>query len=134
MSWFKFLSWLTIVLGVSAHAALYEIPYMPRGDDLEHQGFLRITNLSTLSASVEVFGVKDDSSISPRAGFSIPANATVGFRITELETGNLIGTQPNPRNLSGSIGTAGAGDWRIVFESISSLTVVGYYRNPVTGF
>ena len=104
MWWIRLLPWLTFALSVSVYAENYEIPYMPRGSDLEHQGFMRVTNLSTLSASVEVFGVGDNGASSLAAQFSLAAGESRGYRITELESG-----APG-KGLSGSIGT-GVGDW-----------------------
>ena len=127
MWWIRLFPWLSFAVSVGVYAEFYEIPYMPRGSDLEHQGFMRITNLSTLSASVEVQGVGDNGGFSAVAQFSLAAGESRGYRITELESG-----APS-KGLSGAIGT-GVGDWRIFFTSISPLRVVGYYRNPTTGF
>ena len=88
---------------------------------------MRITNLSTLSSSVVVEGVGDNGGLSAAANFSLAGGESRGYRITELENGI-----PS-KGLSGSIGT-GVGDWRIFFTSSSPLRVVGFYRNPTTGF
>ena len=106
---------------------MYDVPYMPRGDDSEHQGFMRITNLSASPADIDVWGYGDDGQVSSVAQFSLAAGATRGYRISELEGG-----APD-KNLAGSIGT-GTGDWRINFESSAALRIVGFYRNPQTGF
>jgi len=115
----------------NASAELYELPFMFRGDDPEHQGFMRIINLSPLSASVSVFGVTDSGIITAGlASFSVPADGAVHFKISDLENGNIA------KGLTDSIGVSSPsdGDWRIYFISSSSLKVLGYYRNTATGF
>lgn len=112
---------------VSIVAGVFQIPYMPRGDDAEHQGFIRISNLTEIAGAVEVWGVDDEGQTTPRAVFTLASLSTKGYRVSELESGAVS------KGLSGAIG-AGNGDWRIYFESASALKVVAYYRNPATGF
>jgi len=88
---------------------------------------MRITNLSDALADIDVWGHGDDGQKSVVAQFTLAAGETTGYRITELEDG-----APN-KGLAGAIGT-GTGDWRINFESSAALRIVGFYRNPQTGF
>mgnify|MGYP006120081069 CR=1 FL=1 len=115
----------------SAVAKVYDLPFMPRGDDAEHQGFMRVVNLSASSADVSVSGLTDSGMESAGAStFSVPGNGAMQFQVSHLETGDIS------KGLTGSIGASGVndGDWRLRFQSTSPLKVLGYYRSPETGF
>jgi hypothetical protein len=116
---------------VAAAAKVYDLPFMPRGDDPEHQGFMRVVNLSESSADVSASGLTDSGLASAgTATFSVPGNGAVHFQVSHLEDGDVS------KGLTGSIGASGVndGDWRLRFESTSPLKVLGYYRSPETGF
>jgi hypothetical protein len=116
---------------VSTATKVYDLPFMSRGDDPEHQGFMRIINLSSATADVSVSGLSDAGNESAgTATFSVPGNGAVHFQVVHLEDGNT------GKGLTGSIGASSVndGDWRLRFESSSPLKILGYYRSPVTGF
>ncbi len=107
---------------------IHKIPFMPPGSDWDHQGFVRITNLTGFTANVDIAAYDANGDISPDiAWFPLDPYATKSFKIMELEEGAAH------KGLQGSIGY-GQGDWQLRFVSVIPLQVNALYRNPVSGF
>ena len=93
-----------------------EVPLFIAADDALRQGFVRLSNHSAASGSVEIHAVDDNGRRFGPVTISLDAGATVHFNSDDLEQGNAA------KGLSGGVGN-GFGDWRL--EVWTGLDVVG---------
>ena len=93
-----------------------EVPLFIAADDALRQGFVRLSNYSAASGSVEVHAIDDNGRRLGPVTIALGAGATVHFNSDDLEQGNAA------KGLSGGVGD-GFGDWRL--EMRTDLDVVG---------
>ena len=88
-------------------------------------GLAWVVNRSTSAGTVTVRAFDDAGTEHPAQRLTLGAGFGVGFKPADLEEGN-----PD-KGLTGT--GAGAGDWRLVFESALDLRVLGLVRQPDGG-
>ena len=104
-----------------------EAPLFPAAQDPLAQGFVRVANHSDAAGTVRIYAVDDAGEARDPVELALAARQTRHFNSRDLEAGN-------PRKgLSDGIG-AGAGDWRLRFESDLDIRALTYVRHPDDGF
>ena len=88
-------------------------------------GMVRVVNMSDEAGTVTVRAIDDAGEEYPAQRLALGAGEATGFSPADLEGGNA------DKGLSGT--GAGAGDWRLVFESDLDLRVLGLVRPPGGG-
>lgn len=101
------------------------VNYVPPASNTQQTGFIRITNLTSVSAAVAVLGINDKGFFSENltVTFSLKAKESKQFLISDFEKGNAA------KGLTGAIGT-GTGNWRLFVYSTSDLDVMSFIRTP----
>ena len=104
-----------------------EVPLFIAADDPLRQGFVRLSNYSAESGSVEIHAIDDAGQRSAPVTIAMDAGATVHFNSDDLEEGNPA------KGLSGRTGD-GLGDWRLLVRT--NLDIVGplAYARTSDGF
>ena len=99
-----------------------EAPLFPAAGDWRREGFVRIANHSRSAGAVRIFAVDDAGVAREPVELALAARQTRHFNSRDLEAGN-----PG-KGLSGGVG-AGAGDWRLRFESHLDIVALTYVRH-----
>lgn len=97
------------------------VPFVPRADDAERQGFVRIVNHGDRDGEVAIVAFDDDGTRYDPITLTLAANQTRHFNSDDLEEGNV------DKGLSGGVGS-GSGDWRLEITSALDIEVLAYIR------
>ena len=99
-----------------------EAPLFPAAGDWRRAGFVRVANHTPAPGAVRIFAVDDAGVAREPVELALAARQTRHFNSRDLEAGN-----PG-KGLSGGVG-AGAGDWRLRFESDLDIVALTYARH-----
>ena len=116
---------LAVILGVAippADSSVHRVPLFPSASDPAREGFVRVINLSDREGEVSVIAIDDAGWRSGEVVLTLGAGAVAHFNSDDLEQGNAN------KGLSGGIGAAGQGDWRLELASDLDLGVLAYIR------
>ena len=97
------------------------LPLVTAASNLRQQGFVRITNLSERSGSVEIHAIDDSGRRFGPVSLALGAGVSTGFNSRDLEQGN-----PS-RGLSNGVGE-GSGDWRLELHTYLDIEARAYVR------
>ena len=97
------------------------LPLVSAASNLQQQGFVRITNHSNRSGSVEIHAIDDSGRRFGPVSLSLGAGVSTGFNSRDLERGN-----PS-KGLSGGVGE-GSGDWRLELHTYLDIEARAYVR------
>lgn len=101
--------------------------FVPPASNQTQQGFIRVTNPSSVMTQVSLFGIDDTGQVSQgSASFALQPFESKQFNSTDIELGNPT------KGLTGSIGT-GTGNWRIELNA-SGLIIATALIRTTTGF
>ncbi len=103
----------------------YKLNYVPLSTNVDQQGFIRIVNDSSTSATVYIDAI-DDSGRSDFTYIRLTAGESKQLTIGDIENGN------SSKGVSFGIGP-GIGNWRLTVSSSNLIMVMGYIRSP-SGF
>ena len=97
------------------------IPLVTAASNLQQQGFVRITNRSSRSGSVEIHAIDDSGQRFGPVSLLLGAGVSRGFTSRDLEQGN-----PS-KGISGGVGE-GSGDWRLELRTYLDIEARAYVR------
>ena len=99
----------------------HRLPLVTAASNLRQQGFVRITNLSNRSGSVEIHAIDDSGRRFGPISLPLGAEEATGFNSRDLERGN-----PS-KGISGGVGE-GSGDWRLELRTYLHIEARAYVR------
>lgn len=115
-----------ILVAATALANNITLNYVPPASNVDQQGFIRITNGTSVQASVTILPIDDAGNIKTALNIVLDANETKTFNSSDIESGN-----PS-KGLSVGAGR-GVGNWRLAISSVSQISAMGLVRSP-SGF
>ncbi len=111
-----------VLSNLSTRPHRLEAPLFPAAGDRRREGFVRVANHSGDAGAVRIFAVDDAGDAREPVELALAARQTRHFSSRDLEAGNP------EKGLSGGVG-AGAGDWRLRFESDLDIVALTYARD-----
>lgn len=87
------------------------------------QGFIRVTNPSTVEASVQMYAIDDAGKVTGPATFKLPPGQSRQFNSQDMKDGS------SAKGLTGGFGTP-TGEWQIELYSNEPITAAGFVRTP----
>jgi hypothetical protein len=114
-----------MVLSFGAHATYHVLYYVPPSTNSEQQAFIRLTNPNDSSVGFTISAIDDEGNWSDTGAqtLTLDANETIHLNSTDIDFGN-----PN-KGLEFGFGSP-VGNWRIVVQSDSTVSVMSYIRTP----
>ena len=97
------------------------LPLVTAASNLRQRGFVRISNLSDRSGSVDIHAIDDSGRRFGPISLSLGAGVSRGFNSRDLERGN-----PS-KGISGGVGE-GSGDWRLELRTYLDIEARAYVR------
>ena len=97
------------------------LPLVTAASNLQQQGFVRITNHSDRSGSVDIHAIDDSGRRFEPFSLSLGAGASMSFNSLDLEQGNPA------RGISVGVGE-GSGDWRLELHTYLEIEARAYVR------
>ena len=97
------------------------VPYLPSGENVEQQGFVRIVNRSDKANEVRITAIDDRGKRYPDIVLNLNPYAAVHFNSQDLKDGNPT------KGLSRGVGP-GYGDWRLDVHADAPFLAMGYVR------
>ena len=111
-----------VLSNLSTRPHRLEAALFPAAGDWRREGFVRVANHTPAPGLVRIFAVDDAGAAREPVELALAARQTRHFNSRDLEAGN-----PG-KGLSGGVG-AGAGDWRLRFESDLDIVALTYARH-----
>ncbi len=100
------------------------LPLLPAASDPRGTGLLRIANRSDRHATLAIQAFDDAGRARPPLHLALPAGAAIDLESHDLESGNPA------KRLSGALGTAPPGRWRLRLSADADFAALAYARHP----